>query len=764
MFGVEVPDERPEISELDTSHTSSRKPQVTKNMDYSPHVKPAASLNPKSFADELAASTNSQTSLLMKQIFIEDRQHTNAVKEYVESLSKMMKGGQATGLKHIQSRILSWFEPLMRDIEAENYLIKMHIPGYDRGGVGALLDLLPVDKLAVVTINTTLNQILRQGNCGVPVRNICLTIGRLLQCELNLLKAEEKGDILTRWNKEQIKLARGNERRVHMLSRQLCELTSEEKWSSETNIHLGSILLSLLVQTAKNQYGAPCFVQAKIFLDSEKQHQDMRHATGVIQMEENIYKEILDRNLETLTPQFLPMVVPPVAWTLDRSDISGGFIRTDCQFMRTGSKIHLRSLLRSDISDVTVALDYLSTVKWAIHKRLLEVVSEAYANNDLIGELPTKHDLELPKESDFPRVVLDTEVLYTEADRKYLSRKTVPELQQLCKDNGLTKYGTTISGLITNLLMKPLTALDPNGNEYDVRAFKKTLNIVSKTNSELHSLRCDVDIKLNIAKEFMDDTVYFPCNLDFRGRVYPVPPNLNHLGSDLCRGLLLFGESKALGDNGFDWLKIHLCNLFGNNKISLNDRRNWSDENMAEILDSASDPLKGRRWWTTAESPFQALACCFEIKAAVDSGDPASYRTNLPVHQDGSCNGLQHYAALGRDAPGALAVNLITGEMDKPGDVYSAVLDIVCKKVEADRIQEDNADPKKQQIKNNAIFLEGKVNRKVIKQTVMTSVYGVTALGARDQVLARLLDIEKAELKGAPVSHDMIEQNKSAAG
>jgi DNA-directed RNA polymerase len=32
------------------------------------------------------------------------------------------------------------------------------------------------------------------------------------------------------------------------------------------------------------------------------------------------------------------------------------------------------------------------------------------------------------------------------------------------------------------------------------------------------------------------------------------------------------------------------------------------------------------------------------------------------------------------------------------------------------------------------------VNRKVIKQTVMTSVYGVTARGAKDQVQARLLE------------------------
>ena len=37
-----------------------------------------------------------------------------------------------------------------------------------------------------------------------------------------------------------------------------------------------------------------------------------------------------------------------------------------------------------------------------------------------------------------------------------------------------------------------------------------------------------------------------------------------------------------------------------------------------------------------------------------------------------------------------------------------------------------------------ARFLLGRVDRRVIKQTVMTSVYGVTYIGAREQVLARL--------------------------
>ena len=50
---------------------------------------------------------------------------------------------------------------------------------------------------------------------------------------------------------------------------------------------------------------------------------------------------------------------------------------------------------------------------------------------------------------------------------------------------------------------------------------------------------------------------------------------------------------------------------------------------------------------------WQFLACCKELKAALESGDPAAFMSDLPVHQDGTCNGLQHYAALGGDTNGA---------------------------------------------------------------------------------------------------------------
>ena len=77
-----------------------------------------------------------------------------------------------------------------------------------------------------------------------------------------------------------------------------------------------------------------------------------------------------------------------------------------------------------------------------------------------------------------------------------------------------------------------------------------------------------------------------------------------------------------------------------------------------------------RRWWQSAEKPWEALAACMEVRDALATGDPASFVSRLPVQIDGSCNGLQHYAALGRDLDGGFSVNLLPS--DRPQVCHDA--------------------------------------------------------------------------------------------
>ena len=118
--------------------------------------------------------------------------------------------------------------------------------------------------------------------------------------------------------------------------------------------------------------------------------------------------------------------------------------------------------------------------------------------------------------------------------------------------------------------------------------------------------------------------------------------------------------------------------------------------------------------------------------------DPTKYKCHIPVAQDGTCNGLQHYAALGGDIAGARQVNLEPSK--KPQDVYTGVAELVKASV---RLDKENRVPE-------AIALEGLVTRKVVKQTVMTNVYGVTFIGARAQIENQLKRIESLDPKDVP--------------
>ncbi|GFO50279.1 DNA-directed RNA polymerase [Plakobranchus ocellatus] len=230
---------------------------------------------------------------------------------------------------------------------------------------------------------------------------------------------------------------------------------------------------------------------------------------------------------------------------------------------------------------------------------------------------------------------------------------------------------------------------------------------------------------------FRDEIFWFPHSMDFRGRTYPLPPHFNHLGSDNVRGMLLFAKGKPLGEKGYDWLKIHLINLTGLKKRSSNaERLEFANSVMEDILDSADQPLTGNKWWQESDEPWQTLACCMEVaKIERFDGNKADYVCHFPVHQDGSCNGLQHYAAIGRDQAGAESVNL--HPFDVPKDVYSDVVDLV------EKVRQTHAEEGKE----IAHVLEGFIKRKVIKQTIMTTVYGVTRYGAREQIHRQLKDI-----------------------
>lgn len=268
--------------------------------------------------------------------------------------------------------------------------------------------------------------------------------------------------------------------------------------------------------------------------------------------------------------------------------------------------------------------------------------------------------------------------------------------------------------------------------------------------NEMNSLWCWLHYRIALACHFKNDVLFFPHNMDFRGRVYPISPHLNHMGDDINRCILKFARGRPLGERGLYWLKLHIVNITGLLKRkSVKERMQFAEDHMDDMLDSANNPLEGRKWWLQSEEPWQTLAACIELRDALASGDPTTYISHLPIHQDGSCNGLQHYAALGKDHQGALEVNLLPAEV--PADVYSSVAARVEEKRKEDELNESSPDHQLAIKLRN--FLPQDLPRKVIKQTVMTTVYGVTEFGARQQIKRQLKVYAKEDTDPLDVSY-----------
>jgi len=58
---------------------------------------------------------------------------------------------------------------------------------------------------------------------------------------------------------------------------------------------------------------------------------------------------------------------------------------------------------------------------------------------------------------------------------------------------------------------------------------------------------------------------------------------MNHMGADINRGILCFTKKKKLGKEGLWWLKVHLANKWGQDKLPLVDRAKFTEALMDVI-------------------------------------------------------------------------------------------------------------------------------------------------------------------------------------
>ena len=448
------------------------------------------------------------------------------------------------------------------------------------------------------------------------------------------------------------------------------------EWTKAIKVKIGAILLSHLMSIAKVQVSRErndvVFREAQPVFFHTFQYMGGKRV-GVIQLNTAVLETLGKAPVASVIAKYLPMVAEPKRWTGFRE---GGFYEHSVPVIRLHSsdvqskRYAITAAENGDMSQVFAGLDVLAKTQWKINPFVFKVMLNAWNAGEAIAKIPP-------------------------------------------------------ASPPSNKPHEPPPSAEPEARKAWIRAVRNAEN----QRLAIKSQRCFQNFQLEVARAYLNETFYFPHNCDFRGRAYPMAPFLNYMGADNARGLLLFAKGKELTESGLWWLKIHLANVYGYDKASFKDRVRFTENHLAEIYDSVSNPLDGNRWWLKAEDPWQCLATCNELKAALDSPDPTRYVCQLGIHQDGTCNGLQHYAALGGDVAGAQQVNLEPG--DRPSDIYTAVAEMIKAEV-ADEAEQGDA---------LARQLDGRITRKVVKQTVMTNVYGVTFIGAQRQVQKQLEDL-----------------------
>ena len=286
----------------------------------------------------------------------------------------------------------------------------------------------------------------------------------------------------------------------------------------------------------------------------------------------------------------------------------------------------------------------------------------------------------------------------------------------------------------------------------------------TKTRVSRSGLKTEAMCIVKGVEKVQDQVFYHQYNVDFRGRIYPMSAFLNEQSSDRSKGLMKFAEAQPLGEQGLYWLMVHAANVWGEDKLTLDERVHFVENQLDIWMVWAKNPIE-YTGWMGADKPWSFLAVIKELEQIAEAENPEEFESNLPIFVDGSNNGVQHMTALVRDETTAPLVNLVPTE--EPGDVYMAICKKVYAQVQADwdpaldgpfldfyeeyQVRRSAAKTKAERDELKEWIMEenpmqyapnyfmgiqdDKIRRKMVKRPVMTLGYGGTRYGFSKMLL-----------------------------
>ena len=539
--------------------------------------------------------------------------------------------------------------------------------------------------------------------------NVAMMIGSHIKREAEVARFyqwEEANGADVKWLKKS--MDKGIETRVRSSYRMAYATNRMNKegyvglsWSNQQTEVLGAKVLEMLIE------GSDYYVIRDKEVSSGK---GVKHVKSVDATE--WFKATWEMNESRMIAnavRYMPTIIPPRHWTdphdggyYGESMLGTQLIRLKVQTKTKFLKAYNRKLSAIDLGVVYDALNAMQDTPFVINKFILQTLKEIYASGGELGGVP--------RTEPYP---------------------TLPRLPEDAPEEQVKEHKKKAVGIY---------------KQEEARKSK--------------ALRCLLALK--VAEKFSEyEKIYFPWNVDYRGRCYPIPTALSPQGDDIQKSLLLFANPSPLAEGDDKWMAIHGANLAGNDKISFDERVKWVMDNTTNIIASAADPL-GYTWWyevSKGDYPMEFLSFCHEWKRlhdykAENNGSVKDFMSNLPLAFDGTCSGLQHFSALLRDEVGGFAVNLVPS--DKVQDIYSIVADKVNVQLLKDT-QTGTEDERKEKdgivsykygtktLSQNWVAFDrikfGKdgITRKVCKRSVMTLAYGSKQYGFKENLLTDII-------------------------
>ena len=629
--------------------------------------------------------------LAVKQLQLEHEAYTEGERRFIKNLERQTERGELadnqvakplmqTLVPKIAQAVKEWHEGPDGKLSTSRPSVAFTMLSTEEKAVKDRSLRISCESAAVIILKVILSKLVKPE--GIPITPMASAIGRTLEDEIRFGRIRDK-------EKEHFKKA-------------IAENLNKRAGASYKKAYMQAVEASMIEQgQLEDAWGTWSPTEAvhvgikmlEIVIQSTQLVELKRYGAGnaaadveMVHLSDFWVKKMAQRgfSLAGIAPVYQPCVVPPKPWT---GVVGGGYWakgRRPLPLIRLGSKSAVARYEDVYMPEVYDAVNIIQNTPWKVNKKVLDVVNMVEKlNNTPIDDIPQ---------------------------------------------------------------MEPLKPEDYAGEtEEELKAWKKAAAGIYRREKARQSRRLSLSFIVNQANKFSQfKAIWFPYNMDWRGRVYAVPM-FNPQGNDMQKGLLTLAVGKPIGADGFKWLKVHGANCAGVDKVTFEERIKWVEDNHDNIMAATKAPMDSIEWWGKLDSPFCFLAFCFEYAGVMHHG--LSYSCSLPIAFDGSCSGIQHFSAMLRDHIGGHAVNLTPS--GKVQDIYRIVSDRIEEELKVLLVNgTDNEVVTHEDKKTGEIterlklgtrelarqWLTYGMSRKVTKRSVMTLAYGSKEYGFADQV------------------------------